>query len=171
MEIEDNNWGMFEKEGTMILVTESICWGKLVSCPTRWSMYWYLVSVMITQITERQGLITFSFSQSQLLLSLDLHQSTCNFHPGWVSVQFHPTPRISLSVHESPSRKVSQHICISAGIWIYRGLIGRSCIALAQQAQIYRNTSDPFGRVARLHCNALLINIQWISHCRESNNS
>ena len=33
-------------------------------------------------------------------------------------------------------------------------------IALARQAQIYRNISDPLGRLATLHCNALLNNIK-----------
>ena len=42
-------------------------------------------------------------------------------------------------------------------LWIYRRLIGRPYIALARQAEVYRNISDPLGRLATntLHCNAL----------------
>ena len=45
----------------------------------------------------------------------------------------------------------------SAGhlLWIYRQLFGMSHIALARLAQIYRNISDPLGRLA-LYCIALL---------------
>ena len=40
-------------------------------------------------------------------------------------------------------------VVISAGhlLWIYRQLIGMSYIALARQVQIYRNISDPLGRL------------------------
>ena len=40
-------------------------------------------------------------------------------------------------------------VCISAGtlLWIYRRLIGRSYIALAQQDQYIGNISDPLGRL------------------------
>ena len=52
----------------------------------------------------------------------------------------------------------------SAGtlLWIYRRLIGRPYIGTRSQAQIYRNISDPLGKLATHHCNALLNDIQWI---------
>ena len=44
---------------------------------------------------------------------------------------------------------LTMHVRVSAGhlFWIYRQLIGMSYIALARQVQIYRNISDPLGRL------------------------
>ena len=53
--------------------------------------------------------------------------------------------------HKLPCDKIVQIVCktTSAGtfLWIYRRLIGRPYIALAQQDKIYRNISDALGRL------------------------
>ena len=53
------------------------------------------------------------------------------------------------------SKAIPESCCCvttSAGhpLWIYRPLIGMSYIALARQVQIYRNISDPLGRLGSL---------------------
>ena len=70
---------------------------------------------------------------------INFHQKWSKIGKSWIKVKLNP---------------IDQTEMLFNLLWIYRRLIGRPYIALARQAQIYRNILNPFDRLATLHFNA-----------------
>ena len=63
---------------------------------------------------------------------------------------------VKITRHETATAVSHSAVVLATFCEYIQRLIGRPYILLARQAQIYRNISDPFGRLAQLHCNVLL---------------